>query len=130
MPKPRQHGQRHGRGARPAREAVGVREQVPFERGRLRVEITDRGWLLADAHEELGVEAQLLVENARDVKPVGTFRNHDGAEVDVALDELPVNFKRSERAIEEVFAGFDRPVAQEIERVQDKKRYPVGQHAA
>ena len=86
--------------------------------------------MLGDAQEELGVEAQLLAENARYVKPVGALRNHDGAQGDVALNQLPVNFKGSERAIEEVFTRFDRPAAQKIERVQDEKGCPVGQDAA
>jgi len=46
------------------------------------------------------------------------------------LNQLPVNFKGSERAIEDVFAGFDRPAAQKIECVQDEKRHTVGQDAA
>ena len=86
--------------------------------------------MLGNAQEELGVEAQLLAENARYVKPVGALRNHDGAQGDVALNQLPVNFKGSERAIEEVLTGFDRPAAHEIERVQDEKRHTMGQDAA
>ena len=127
--KARQHCRHYRGGAHTARESVRVGEEIAFERGRLRVEVTDRGGLLSDAQEFFGLKAQLLVEDAGHIEPVRAFRDDHAVEVHIALDELSIHIDGAQRPVKEVFTGRER-ATRAPKPVADEKRPTAFQHPA